>query len=57
MKKPIGYAMINGIKTDVFDYEIQCNRLNQLIPNTPIKAKLSDNSWVAIDKQELWEYV
>lgn len=57
MKKPIGYATINGVKkVPVFDYKLQCNRLNQLIPNTPIECKVKDGSWVVIDGQELWEF-
>lgn len=50
----IGYGIVKGEKINCIDYEVQMNRLNQIIPHTPIKIKTQEGDWITVDDQKLY---
>lgn len=56
MRQIIGYGIVNGVKVNCVAYQLEVNRLNQNIPNSPIKIRTQDNEWVTIDEQQLFLY-
>jgi hypothetical protein len=52
----IGYGIIKGENIECTDYEVQMNRLNQIIPNTPVKIKDKQGNWHTTDDREVYLY-
>lgn len=50
----VGYGIVSGERINCKDYEVQMNRLNQIIPNTPIKIRTKDNDWLTVDGHKLY---